>query len=56
MKLTPKQKEIWNDAVKATAREMEKWEGLVPDKEDREYLKSQLINRVCYKMPIKSKK
>ena len=42
-------KEIWNDAVKATLREVNRYDGIITSERDREYLIQQVSSKVSYK-------
>ncbi len=54
MKAKPKkpsqsEKLLWNAAVKATLTELIKYDGIIPDKEDRNFLFQAITNKVAYK-------
>lgn len=43
------EKEIWNEAVKATVAEMKKWDGTIPSENERNYMAGEILKRVSYK-------
>ena len=47
---TNKEKDIWNEAVKATLSEMTRYDVIIPLEADRKYLTEQITGRVAYKM------
>jgi hypothetical protein len=55
-RLTKSQKLLWNEAVRATMNEVFLYDGTIPELEDRMYLKTQVIKKLSYKIPIKVKK
>jgi hypothetical protein len=48
--LTKKEKQIWNDAVKATLIEMMNWDGIIPDLDDRKLLREKISEKISYKI------
>lgn len=46
---TQKNKELWNEAIRAAANEMFLYDGLIPDKRDRIILKERIIEKLSYK-------
>jgi len=53
--LTKKEKLLWNEAVAATAKEVLKYDGLVPNDDDRKALSEALKKRVSYKKELEEK-
>lgn len=51
--LTKKEKSIWNEAVRKTCNELKLWDGLVPDKDDRNILARVLKEKMSYKLKSK---
>jgi hypothetical protein len=43
-------KEIWNEAVKATLREVNRYDGIIISERDREYLIQKVSSKVSYKI------
>ena len=48
--VTEKEKKLWNEAVKATLREVNKFDGFIPAQSDRAYLIKKVSERVMYKL------
>ena len=46
--MTRREKEIWNEAVMTTLREVYKYDGLIPSMEDREYMTRTIRIKLCY--------
>ncbi len=53
-KYSKKDKEIWNDAVRATLLEVAKYDGIISG-HDRRYMVGEILNKVSYKFPIVKK-
>lgn len=47
--MTEKEKQIWNDAVRATLNQVKKYDGIIPDDDERKYLCKSVYQRVAYK-------
>lgn len=46
---TKKEKELWNEAIRAATNEMFLYDGLIPDERDRIILKERIIKKLSYK-------
>jgi hypothetical protein len=46
-------KEIWNEAVKATLQEVNRYDSIIISEQDREYLIQQVSSKVSYKIKKK---
>jgi len=40
---------VWNQAVRAACDEVLKYDGIIPDKIDREYMADKIREKWCYK-------
>jgi len=49
LKLSKNEKIIWNEAVKATLKEVAKFNGIIPDEDERKFLTQYVKNKVAYK-------
>ena len=47
--MTTKEKKIWNEAVKATLKEVLKFDGIITSLEDRNYIKDEVTKKISYK-------
>jgi hypothetical protein len=47
--MSDRDKQIWNEAVKATLKEVKKYDGLIPDDSERLYLCKSVYERVSYR-------
>lgn len=54
--MTNEEKIIWNKAVKATTKELMKYDGVIIDEEDRSILKYDLEERLLKNLLIKNNK
>ena len=48
--LTPKEKLLWNQAIRAAANEAYLYDGLIPDEKDRLAMKIRTIEKLSYKL------
>ena len=49
-KLSKRDKEFWNEAVRQTVKELKNWDGIIPSKEDREFMANRIYERLAYKI------
>lgn len=46
---TKKEKELWNEAIRAATNEMFLYDGIIPDERDRIIMKDRIIKKLSYK-------
>lgn len=55
--MTQAERDIWNEAVTATLKELQKWDGIIPEESTRLSMASNIYKRVAFKSsdPFESK-
>jgi hypothetical protein len=48
-KASANQKRLWNAAVKATLKEVNKFDGTIPNEDDRKFMIDYVSNKISYK-------
>ena len=45
-----REKEIWNEAIRKATNELRLWDGIIPDKSDREFIVCSIREKLMYKI------
>lgn len=48
--LSKRDKELWNEAIRCATRELKNWDGLIPDKGDRDFAAKSIYDKLAYKI------